>query len=91
MLIRGLPFKIQVSEIIEFFDGYGKVAEENIHIEESAPGSRTGVGLVTFETEDFAQDAKEALNKQKIGEAQRWVDLFDENDGPFKQACGLYD
>ena len=91
MLIRGLPFKIQVSEIIEFFDGYGKITEENIHIEESAPGRRTGVGIIVFETEDFAQEAKEALNKQKIGEAQRWVDLFDVNDGPMKQACGLYD
>ena len=68
-MIRGLPFKIQVSEIIEFFDGYGKVTEDTIHIEESAPGRRTGVGMVIFETEDFAQDAKEALNKQKIGEA----------------------
>jgi RNA recognition motif-containing protein len=83
-LIRGLPFKIQISEIIEFFDGYGKIAEENIFVEESAPGRRTGVGLIIFETEDFAQDAKSALNKQKIGEAQRWVDLFDVNDGPMK-------
>jgi RNA recognition motif-containing protein len=63
LLVRGLPFKIQVSEIIEFFDGYGKITEENIHIEESAPGRRTGVGLVVFENEDMAQDAKSALNK----------------------------
>ena len=90
-MVRGLPFKIQISEIIEFFDGYGKIAEENIFVEESAPGRRTGVGLIIFETEDCAQDAKSALNKQKIGEAQRWVDLFDVNDGPMKQACGLYD
>ena len=52
-----------------------------IHYEET--------GDPVFETEEFAQDAKDALNKQKIGEAQRWVDLFDVNDGPMKQACGL--
>ena len=53
-MIRGLPFKINLDEIVQFFDGYGKISEETIFIEESAPGRRTGIGLVIFETEDFA-------------------------------------
>lgn len=58
--IRGLPFRVKVEEIIEFFEGYGKLAEDAVFIEEEA-GRRTGSGLVIFENEDIAQDAKDAL------------------------------
>ena len=83
MVIKGLPYKITTDEIIEFFKDFGKMSESDIFIEESAPGRRTGIGLVVFESAEQMQDAKNALDKAKIGEAQRWVNLFDHNDGQF--------
>ena len=52
--MKGLPFKIQIREIVKFFDGYGNIQIENTFVEESAPGRKTGLGLVIFETEDVA-------------------------------------
>ena len=69
LFMKGLPFKIQVREVVRFFDGYGKISSDDIFIEESAPGRKTGLGLVIFPSEDIAQEAKEALHKEKIGEA----------------------
>lgn len=63
LLIKGLPFKIQVREIVKFFEGFGTISSDNIFVEESAPGRKTGLGLVIFESEDLCQEAKEAMNK----------------------------
>ena len=77
LVMRGLPFRVKLEEIIEFFSGYGKLAEEDIFVEEEA-GRRTGSGLVIFENEDIAQDAKDALQKKEIG--GRWIQLLDQHD-----------
>ena len=53
LVLRGLPFRVKVEEIIEFFEGFGKLSEDKIFIEEEA-GRRTGKGLVFFENEDIA-------------------------------------
>jgi len=87
--MRGLPWRVTVDEIVEFFEGY-TIKESDIAIEKK-DGRSTGSGLVIFESEDAAQEAKGALNKQTIGAAQRYVDLFDCNDGFMKRVCGLYD
>ena len=63
LLIKGLPFKIQVREIVKFFEGFGTISSDNIFVEESAPGRKTGLGLVIFESEDLCQEAKDAMNK----------------------------
>ena len=85
--MKGLPWKITTEEIIEFFgDDYGKVTEADIHIEE-ADGKRTGSGLVIFESEDKAQEAKDGKQKQNIGVAQRYVNLFDSGDNFFQKVC----
>jgi heterogeneous nuclear ribonucleoprotein F/H len=89
LVMRGLPWKVTMEEIVEFFDGY-TLKDSDIVIE-TKDGRRTGSGLVVFESEDLAQEAKDALNKQTIGAAQRYVDLFDCNDGFMKRVCGLYD
>jgi RNA recognition motif-containing protein len=75
-----------MDEIIEFFDGYGKISEDKILIEENETGRRTGVGAIIFESEEFCQSAKEDKNRQEIGPHGRWVLLSDENDGNFKRA-----
>lgn len=51
--MRGLPYKVQPTEVIEFFEGYGKVNETNVFIEEFN-GKRTGSALVIFENKDIA-------------------------------------
>lgn len=88
LVMRGLPWKITADEIKEFFADFGTIEESNIFIE-CTDGKNTGSGLVIFESEDKAQDAKEKKEKEKIGVAQRWVNLFDEHDNFFQKACGL--
>ena len=81
LLIKNLPFKIKLSEICRFFEGFGSVELENVYLEESAPKRLTGVGLVVFESEEIAQEAKESKNKEKIGQpVERSVQLYDKND-----------
>jgi len=79
VVMRGLPYKVTAEEIIKFFDGYGKVTEDDIFIEEQN-GKRSGSALVIFENEDVAQDAKQGMQKKNIGEDKRWVELYDCND-----------
>jgi len=52
--MRGLPYKVQPAEVIKFFDGFGKVNETNVFIEEFN-GKRTGSALVIFENKELAQ------------------------------------
>mmetsp|Transcript_21757 Transcript_21757/g.33593 ORF Transcript_21757/g.33593 Transcript_21757/m.33593 type:complete len:89 (+) Transcript_21757:56-322(+) len=88
--MRGLPWRVTMDDIITFFDGYGKITEDNIHLEVRF-GKRTGAGVVTFENEDHAINAKDAMNKQVIGSSGRYVDLFDSNDDFMMKVCNLYD
>jgi len=77
LMMKGIPWKATIDEIIGFFDGHGELKEEGITIEEMN-GRRTGSVLVIFESEDKAQAAKEALQKQDLG--GRYIDLFDQHD-----------
>lgn len=87
--MRGLPYKVQPTEVIKFFDGYGKVNETNVFIEEFN-GKRTGSALVIFENKDIAQQAKEELNKKEIGTEGRYVELYDQYDQFMKKICNLF-
>ena len=86
--MRGLPYRIEASEIVAFFDGFGNLAEGDIHIEEQN-GRRTGSALVIFETMDVAQDAKSSLNKKEIGAEARYVELYDHHDTFMRKICQL--
>lgn len=88
IVMRGLPYKIQTSEVVAFFDGYGKMEESDVHVEEYN-GRRTGSALVFFESAEVAQDAKAKMNKQTIGSENRWVELYDSNDAFMRKICGL--
>jgi hypothetical protein len=44
--------------------------------------------MAEFKDYDTAQEAKDTLEKEKIGEAQRWVNLFDCESHFFKKAVG---
>lgn len=90
LVMRGLPYKIEADDIIKFFDGFGKITDQDIFIEENN-GKRTGSALVFFENHEVSQDAKKGQDKQKIGEEQRWVELHDCNDLFMKKICNLFD
>lgn len=77
--MRGLPWKVTAEEILEFFDGFGKISAEEVFIEEFN-GKRTGSALVVFESKEVAQDAKLAKNKKSVGQETRYVELFDCED-----------
>lgn len=53
LAMRGLPFRVKMDEIKEFFSEICEVSEENIHIEEE-DGRRSGAGLAVFENEEQA-------------------------------------
>lgn len=87
--MRGLPYKVQPAEVIKFFDGFVKVNETNVFIEEFN-GKRTGSALVIFENKELAQKAKEDLNKKEIGSDGRYVELYDQYDQFMKKICNLF-
>ena len=66
--MRGCPWKLEKSEVVEFFAGNGEMAEDEIFIEEFG-GRRSGSVLVFFESKELAQKAKIQKNKATIGEA----------------------
>ena len=53
LMMRGIPFRSTMDEIIGFFDGHGTLTEDKITIEEMN-GRRTGSVLVVFENTDKA-------------------------------------
>ena len=89
LVMRGLPYKVQIPEIVKFFEGYGDVTESTVHIEEFS-GKRTGSALVIFDTEEITQKAKQELHKKEIGPDGRYVELYDQNDQFMKKICNLY-
>lgn len=84
LAMRGLPFRVKIDEIKEFFSEVCEVSEENIHIEEEE-GRRSGAALAVFENENQAQEVKDALNRKEIG--GRFIQLFDQNDSMWEKLC----
>ena len=89
LVMRGLPYKIQAEDIVNFFGGMGGLTEKSTFIEEFN-GKRTGSALVVFDNEENAQIAKGKFHKQKIGGEGRYVELHDQNDQFMKKICNLF-
>ncbi|XP_023544122.1 heterogeneous nuclear ribonucleoprotein H-like isoform X1 [Cucurbita pepo subsp. pepo] len=70
--LRGLPFSVTKSNIIEFF-GEFDLAEERIHIASRPDGKATGEAYVEFAS---VEDAKRAMSKDKMTIGSRYVELF---------------
>ena len=66
-----------MDEILEFFSEICELTADKISIEEEN-GRRSGKGLVEFESEEKAQDAKDALNRKEI--QGRFITLHDQAD-----------
>jgi RNA recognition motif-containing protein len=88
-VLRGLPYKIQVADVVKFFGGHGEVTDQTVFVEEFN-GKRTGSALVIFDTEDNAQSAKDKFHKKDIGNDGRYVELYDQNDQFMQKICNLY-
>ncbi|XP_054825646.1 uncharacterized protein LOC129323104 isoform X3 [Prosopis cineraria] len=70
--MRGLPFTVSKSEIIDFFGDF-KLVEDKIHIACRPDGKATGEAYVEFVS---AEEAKRAMCKDKMTIGSRYVELF---------------
>ena len=51
LVMRGLPFRVTIEQIQEFFVNFGPINKNNIIIEEFNGGRRSGAAIVFLETE----------------------------------------
>lgn len=70
--MRGLPFSVKKSEIVEFFRDY-EIIEDSIHIACRPDGKATGEAYVEFVSAD---EAKRAMSKDKMTIGSRYIELF---------------
>lgn len=70
--LRGLPYSVTKSEIIDFFGEYD-LTEQNVHIACRPDGKATGEAFVEFASSD---EAKKAMSKDKMVIGSRYVELF---------------
>ena len=54
LVMRGLPYRVTVDEVISYFTMVATLSESHIFVEEFN-GKRTGAALVQFENEEIAQ------------------------------------
>lgn len=70
--LRGLPFTVKKSDILDFFEDY-RVDNEKVHIACRPDGKVTGEAYVTFES---TEEAKRAMVKDRMMIGSRYVELF---------------
>lgn len=71
--LRGLPFSVSKHDIIEFFNDFGVVEEDNVHILTMPDGRATGEAFVQF---SGPAEAQSAMKKDKMVLGTRYVELF---------------
>lgn len=71
--MRGLPWRVEVEEIEQFFERYAYI-RESVKIGELADGRKTGQAAVLFENEEEAKNAMNEKQGQNVG--SRWVELY---------------
>ncbi|KAF9617936.1 hypothetical protein IFM89_039229 [Coptis chinensis] len=70
--LRGLPYSVTKSNIVEFFDEF-ELAEDSVHIACRLDGKATGEAYVEVGSVD---DARKAMDKDKMTIGSRYVELF---------------
>ncbi|KAK7379697.1 hypothetical protein VNO78_34386 [Psophocarpus tetragonolobus] len=70
--MRGLPFQVTKSQIVEFFKDF-KLIEDRVHIACRPDGKATGEAYVEFVS---TEEAKRAMSKDKMTIGSRYVELF---------------
>jgi cold shock CspA family protein len=71
--MRGLPFTVTVSEVAQFFHGYG-VRPEDVILGERMDGSPSGEACVLFARDELAEKARKEKHMQHLG--RRYIELF---------------
>lgn len=80
--LRGLPYSVTKSEIVEFFGEFNP-AEDKIHIGCRPDGKATGEAFVEFDSVD---EAKKAMSKDKMTIGSRYVELFPSTSDEVRRA-----
>ncbi|KAK2966844.1 hypothetical protein RJ640_027803 [Escallonia rubra] len=70
--LRGLPFSATKSDVLDFFREY-KLRDDKVHIACRPDGKATGEAFVEFAS---AEEAKNAMGKDKMMIGSRYVELF---------------
>ncbi|RVW85720.1 Heterogeneous nuclear ribonucleoprotein F [Vitis vinifera] len=70
--LRGLPFSVKKSQILEFFGDF-ELGDDKVHIACRPDGKATGEAYVEFAS---AEEAKKAMGKDKMTIGSRYVELF---------------
>ncbi|XP_042429278.1 heterogeneous nuclear ribonucleoprotein H3-like [Zingiber officinale] len=70
--LRGLPYSVTKSDIIDFFAEF-ELSEDKVHIGYRLDGKATGEAFVEFSSPD---EAKKAMSKDKMTIGSRYVELF---------------
>lgn len=86
LMMKGLPYRVTLQQIQDFFKDHATVPSDQIFIEEF-DGKRSGSALVVFASEEAAQSAKDSLQKSDL--EGRYIELFDKNDEFMQKVCRL--
>ncbi|XP_057500194.1 uncharacterized protein LOC130784364 isoform X2 [Actinidia eriantha] len=70
--LRGLPFSVTKSDVVEFFEGF-TLTDDKIHIAHRPDGKTTGEAFVEFSS---AEESKKAMVKDRKTIGSRYVELF---------------
>ena len=71
--MRGLPWRVEVDEIEQFFSRYAYI-RESIRVGALTDGRKTGQAALLFENPDEANNAMNEKQGQNVG--SRWVELY---------------
>ncbi len=66
LMLRGLPFKAQVSDIVRFFQGFGVAAEDAALVVREGEGRPSGEATVRFGSQEVAKAAQQKLHKKTM-------------------------
>lgn len=72
---RGLPYSCDETDVVQFFTGHG-VTMQDVVIARASDGRPTGEAFVRFLGSWPADEARQALHRQRLG--SRYVELFPE-------------
>lgn len=76
--MRGLPYDVTPSSIMEFFDGCAiKDGEQGVHLTRDGLGRPSGEAYIEFET---VEDAKTGMQFDRKHIGKRYVELFPSNE-----------
>lgn len=71
--MRGLPWRVEVDEIEQFFSRYSYI-RESVRIGQLEDGRKTGQAALLFLNEEEAKNAMNEKQGQNVG--SRWVELY---------------